>query len=278
MDIGTGKDLDEYRGAGGDVAYHCIDIADPSDIYTVFQYQRDCIAAIRDIRFRHKLPVLCGGTGLYIESVLRGYRIAGVAEDAALRSVLMKESTDELDKRLKSADTLLYERTDRSSRKRLVRALEIAASRAAGNVHEDRDEVESVQLEPLVLCVRWPREELIARIDMRVEQRLTQGMVEEVRRLLESGLSAKRFAMFGMEYRHVAMFLDGYTSYENMVRNLKTDIHRLAKRQMTWFRGMERRGVAMEWVERGEIESAMKAAAKYPCFADGGRSDPPQVI
>ncbi|MBD3392394.1 MAG: tRNA (adenosine(37)-N6)-dimethylallyltransferase MiaA [Chitinivibrionales bacterium] len=257
MDIGTGKDIEEYETADGSVPYHLIDIADPSEIYTVCDYQRDCYAAIESARSRGRLPIMVGGTGLYIEAVLKHYRIPAVPEDPALRKTLMRHSKEELASRLHALDRDLFERTDRQSKKRIIRALEIGLQGAG---RKKKTDIAPPQLHPLVLAVRWPRKELVERIDARVERRLAHGMVEEIRQLLKAGIDPDRFALFGMEYRHVARFIEGAVEYDKMVAGLKTDIHRLAKRQMTWFRGMERRGIPVHWVDRADYASAMAIA------------------
>ena len=260
MDIGTGKDLSEYANAHSPVKYHLIDIADPSQIYTLYHYQRDCYAAIRDIWSRGIIPVLVGGTGLYIEAVLKGYEIDEVPEDRKFRQTLGNRPKEELAGMLKEIDAILYERTDCSSKKRIIRALERAYY--TDSLAQERQRFAPPQLKALILGVRWPRRELIGRIDKRLETRLKEGMVDEVKRLLASGIPRERFDLFGMEYRHVARFIDGLVDYDTMVQQLRTDIHRLAKRQMTWFRGMQRRGIPIEWIERADIETAMAVLGK----------------
>jgi tRNA dimethylallyltransferase len=259
MDIGTGKDMAEYRGRDGGVRYHLIDIADPNEVYTLFHYQRDCFAAIRDVWSRGRLPVMVGGTGLYVEAVLKGYRIPNVPENAALRKALMGEAKEALDARLKSAAPQLYARTDRSSKKRIVRALEVAAYE--GDV--PRGVPDAPVLRPLTLGVRWPRDELYRRIDRRLELRLEQGLVEEVRRLLASGIDRERFSLFGLEYRHVARFLDGEVSLAEATDDLRADIRRFAKRQMTYFRGMPKRGTTIHWIDEARTDMALSIARRY---------------
>jgi tRNA dimethylallyltransferase len=260
MDIGTGKDLEEYSTEHGRVPYHLIDTVEPSQVYTLYHYQRDCYAAIRAIWARKKNPVIVGGTGLYIEAVLKYYEIADVPEDPDLRKAFMAEPKAKLLTRLKMMDPELYSRTDLSSKKRIVRALELARYARIRPVNKKREN--PPQMSPLVMGVQWPRQELIERINKRLHQRLKQGMVEEVRQLLLSGISRERFSLFGMEYKHIARFIDGEVGYEQMVQQLQTDIHRLAKRQMTWFRGMERRGIPIEWIDRADSEEAMAVVGK----------------
>jgi tRNA dimethylallyltransferase len=247
MDIGTGKDLEEYEKGQTRIPYHCIDIANPDEVYTVYRYQQDCMSAIHDIWSRRKLPVMTGGSGLYIESVLKGYDITEVPEDPDFRKTLSEESSESLKAKLKEADSSLYESTDKSSRKRIIRALEKA--RYSNNPPTQKKLPAAAELKPYVLCLKWPREVLIDRIDKRLEQRLKLGLVDEVGKLQNSGISKERLAMFGMEYRMTAKYLNNEISYEKMIVDLKTEIHRLAKRQMTWFRGMERRGMKIRWID-----------------------------
>lgn len=254
MDIGTGKDLKEYITESGSVPYHLIDIADPSQIYTLFQYRKDFFKAYSQIIASNHLPVMVGGTGLYIEAVIKDYAIPEIPENPELRCRLMVEEKSVLEQKLFSLNRLLYEKTDRSSKKRIIRAIEIALS---GQKDEPKMQF-SHSLDPLVLCTRWDRAKLRDRIDRRLQERLKQGMVEEVRRLLQSGIPKERFSLFGMEYKHVASFIGGEVTYEVMIDQLRHSIHQLAKRQETWFRGMERRGIAVNWIDEADLESAMR--------------------
>ncbi len=252
MDIGTGKDLKEYQTPKGPVPYHLIDVADPSEIYTLFHYQNDFFKSFDQIVSRNHLPVVVGGTGLYIEAVLKNYKIPAIPENVSLRAELMKQQKGSLEKRLLQINKSLYEKTDRSSKKRIVRALEVAMSGQSITSEHHQN------LNPLVLCTRWERTKLRQRIDARLEARLKEGMIDEVRKLLHSGIPKERFALFGMEYKHIALFIDGKVDYETMVSRLRQNIHQLAKRQETWFRGMERRGIEVNWVEEARLEIALK--------------------
>ncbi len=254
MDIGTGKDLHAYATTCKEVPYHLIDVRDPGDLYTLHQYQRDFYACFRDVRRRGRLPVVVGGTGLYIEAVLRRYRIPNVPEDRELRRSLMRESAEGLLLHLKTLDPALYRTTDTGSKKRVVRSLEIALY---GRDHTITWSDENPpRIDPLVLGIRWPRGELHERIDRRLRQRLDQGMIGEVERILRGGVPRERFDLFGMEYRHVASYLDGAVSFQEMVCNLRRAIYQLAKRQETWFRGMQRRGIPIHWVDRADMDAA----------------------
>lgn len=260
MDLGTGKDLLEYSSNGSFTPYHLIDITEPSYIYTVYDYKRDFAIAYDDIRLRKKIPVLAGGTGLYIEAVLRNYNFPGVSEDAKLRSELMQRDKVWLQNELENKAPEIYKKTDLSSKKRIVRALEVVQYQ---NREKKEDNTQFPFLEPLILCTRWPREELHRRIDERLRIRLEQGMIDEVKRLLDSGIPRSRFSLFGMEYKHVARFIDGEVSMKQMAEQLRISIHQLSKRQNTWFRGMERRGNVMHWIDRADFETAMSVVTQY---------------
>ena len=254
MDIGTGKDLCEYGEAGsaGFVPYHLIDIADPRDIYTLYDYQRDFYRAFGGVSGRGRLPVVAGGSGLYIEAVLKGYRIPPVPENADFRKSMMGESREALLDMLRGESPRVFARTDVSTKKRIVRALEVARFGDGGG-----DVNDFPRIDPLILRVVWDRAELRARIERRLRERLEAGLVDEVSRLISSGIAPSRFALFGMEYKHAARYINGEVSYEEMAAQLLQDIFHLAKRQDTWFRGMERRGLTVHPIPCGEFEGAM---------------------
>lgn len=239
MDIGTGKDLDEY----GDIPYHLIDIADAGTKYNIFEYQRDFEKAFRDVTGRHKVPILCGGSGLYIEAATQGYSLQEVPPDAALRVELEKEDTDTLVARLASLKPL-HNTTDYDTRKRLIRALEIAIYQSEHPCAESHFLPKSTRYVGLSVS----RDERNAKIDRRLKIRLENGMVEEVRGLLERGIKPEDLVYYGLEYKYVTMYLTGALDYDTMCQRLAVAIHQFAKRQMTWFRGMERRGLKIEWV------------------------------
>lgn len=239
MDIGTGKDLSEY----GEVPYHLIDIADAGTKYNIYQYQKDFEEAFRDIVARGRRPILCGGSGLYIEAATCGYYLPDVPADEALRSELGKLPTEELMARYEALRKP-HNKTDYDTRQRLIRALEIA-------IYEESHPVNRTSFLPKktkYIGIDVSREERNRRIDARLEARLKEGLVEEVRSLLDSGLSADDLIYYGLEYKFVTLYLTGVLTYEEMVLRLGTAIHQFAKRQMTWFRGMERRGIQIEWI------------------------------
>lgn len=250
MDIGTGKDLDDYRVGGSQVAYHLIDIAEPGSKYNLFQYQRDFVAAYDDIRRRGAVPILCGGSGLYIEAVLRGYRLAPVAENKALRESLAGKTLAELTAMLaeikRRRGGALHNTTDVDTAQRAIRAIEIEMG-SAGNINDD--DAAARPVDALVVGIAIGRDERRARISARLRQRLEHGMVDEVRGLLASGIEAEALTYYGLEYKYVTEYVVGGITYEEMFSRLETAIHRFAKRQMTWFRGMERRGVAIHWLD-----------------------------
>ena len=256
MDIGTGKDLDEYKNKGQAVACHLIDIADPEEIYSLWNYQRDFYAVFKKVRAAEKLPVVVGGTGLYIEAVLKNYAIPNVPEDVDLRRELMEQSKEKLLDRLKTLDLAILEKTDVSSKKRIARSVEVA-------IYAQDHEVEwgfldAPKIEPLVIGIQLPRPELRERIRRRLEARLDAGMIEEVRGLIDRGISRERLNLFGMEYGWIGRFLAGEVSREVMIEELRLAICRLAKRQETWFRGMERRGISVTWIEGPDFETASR--------------------
>lgn len=255
LDIGSGKDLFEYTVDGITLPYHLIDIADPKDIYTLYHYQKDFYRCFKAITAREKLPVLCGGTGLYIEAVLRHYDVPEVPEDPEMRTELMAQPREALEKRLLSKAPDLYDKTDLSSKKRIVRALEVAYHRS-GTSPEKTWSVSPPEFYPFILCTHWPRGKLLERIDRRLHDRLRQGMVEEVEGLRKEGVPDERLFMLGMEYKFITRYLRNEIDYAAMIEQLAHSIHRLSKRQVTWFRGMERRGLNVHWVDGADVASA----------------------
>jgi tRNA dimethylallyltransferase len=264
MDIGTGKDLCEYgeRGTNDFVPHHLIDIVDPSYIYTLYDYQRDFYKAFEDVTKRGHLPIIAGGSGLYIEAVIKGYSIPPVPENAEFRKSMMKENRETLMKMLKDENPQLFARTDTSTKKRIVRALEIARFGGTDNVNN----ANFPKINPLILYIIYERSELRNRIEKRLHERLNNGLVEEAAKLINSGIARERFALFGMEYKHAARYIDGEVSYDEMVSQLLQDIFHLAKRQDTWFRGMERRGMKTHPIQRGALDEAVEYL-KSTCFS-----------
>lgn len=245
MDLGTGKDLSEYTLNGVPIPYHCIDIAEPGEIYTLFRYIIDFNRSFNDILSRGKIPVIAGGTGLYIEAAVKQYDVSEVPEDVDLRESLMTENIYALSGRLRSLSADLYEKTDLSSKKRIVRAIEIAQAGTDGSV---LSHAVPIEVRPLIAAIAFDREEIKNRIDKRLDARLDEGMIGEVQRLIDTGISRDRLMMLGMEYSCIGRYLFKECTYDEMKERLRNEIHRLAKRQMTWFRGMERRGLPVHWI------------------------------
>lgn len=244
MDIGTGKDLTDYTINGIQIPYHLIDIVAAGEKYNLFQYQKDFERVYDDIRSRGKQPILCGGTGLYIDAVTRGYSLAEVPENPQLRSELEKLSMEGLISKLESMKKL-HNKTDIDSKKRVIRALEIEIFRQNCPVGY----VKTVPINTRFIGISVSREERVARIDRRLRERLEHGMIEEVKRLMDSGISPEDLIYYGLEYKFVTLYLLEKLTYEEMEKQLSVAIHQFAKRQMTWFRGMQRRGVRIEWIE-----------------------------
>lgn len=244
MDLGTGKDLDDYRIDGVQVPYHLIDICEPGTQYNVYEYQKDFKKVWRELQERQVLPVLCGGTGLYLESVLRGYRMDTVPENTPLRESLAGKSLEELTALLSTYKTL-HNKTDVDSVKRAIRAIEIAEYYRTHPV----DQTEMPPLNSLVIGIDIPRELRRSRISARLKQRLDEGMIDEVRSLLAEGIPADNLIYYGLEYKFLTLHVLGQLSYEEMYHQLEIAIHQFAKRQMTWFRGMERRGICIHWID-----------------------------
>ena len=238
MDIGTGKDLAVY----GTIPYHLIDIAEPGSEFNVFEFQRRFLQAFADIRSRSMLPVLCGGTGMYLDAVLKGYRLVHVPENAALRRELATLSSEALAARLKNSHTRLHNTTDLLDRDRLTRAIEIAE-------YEQSHQAEPLpEISPLTFGIRWERSVLRHRITERLSARLEQGLIEEVERLHQAGIPYETLEFYGLEYRFVAKHLKGELSRDDMFQKLNSAIHDFAKRQDTWFRRMERHGTLIHWL------------------------------
>lgn len=244
MDLGTGKDLADYSVEGEAIPYHLIDIADPGYKYNVFEYQRDFLNTYTDLRNRGLLPIVCGGTGMYVESVLRGYRLLPVPENPALRQQLEGRSLDELTQLLSRYKTL-HNTTDVDTPKRAIRAIEIEEYYA----HTPVEERSFPQLNSLIIGLQIDRELRRAKITRRLKQRLDEGMMDEVRQLLSQGIAPDDLIYYGLEYKYLTLHAIGQLSYDEMFTQLETAIHQFAKRQMTWFRGMERRGLTIYWIE-----------------------------
>ena len=249
MDIGTGKDLADYSVDGKLVPYYLIDICEPGTKYNLFQYQQDFLKAYEDITARGRQPILCGGTGLYIESVLKGYALSPVPQNPTLRAELEGKSLEELTAILTSlkqqTGTTMHNTTDVDTAQRAIRAIEIEEY----NLHTPMPKRQFPQIPYIIIGVNIDREHRREKITRRLKARLDEGMVEEIKGLLDSGIPAEDLMYYGLEYKYVTEYVIGKTSYEEMFRGLEIAIHQFAKRQMTWFRGMERRGFTIHWID-----------------------------
>ena len=249
MDIGTGKDLADYTVGGRQIPYHLIDIAEPGTKYNLFQYQQDFFTAYDDIRQRGVRPILCGGTGLYIEAVLRGYQLSPVPQNDELRARLEGKPLAELTELLKALKakngSTMHNTTDVDSAQRAIRAIEIEEY----NLHTPTERRQLPAVPSVIIGVSIDREERRRKITERLRQRLDEGMVDEVRALLAEGIAPADLTYYGLEYKFVTEYATGQTSYDEMFGRLEIAIHQFAKRQMTWFRGMERRGFTINWID-----------------------------
>lgn len=252
MNIGTGKDLADYVVDGKRVPYHLIDIVEPGTKYNLFEYQRDFLEAYNDIRNRGKNVILCGGTGLYIESVLKGYRLIPVPENKELRHELEGKSLLELTsilERLKAENNSnMHNSTDVDTSKRAIRAIEIEMAYKEAHVEERT----FPKIDNVIIGVGIDRDLRRMKITRRLDQRLQDGMVDEVKSLLDSGIPADDLIYYGLEYKFVTEYILGKSTFEEMHRSLEIAIHQFAKRQMTWFRGMERRGFTIHWIDAAD--------------------------
>lgn len=249
MDVGTGKDLADYRVGEVEVPYHLIDIVEPGIKYNLYEYQKDFHEVYEDIRQRGALPILCGGTGLYIEAVLKGYQLSPVPQNTGLRKDLEGWSLEALTERLKELKakmgSAMHNRTDVDSCQRAIRAIEIESY----NLEHPMPLREMSPIDSLLIGVDIDRDSRREKITQRLRQRLETGMLDEVRGLLDRGIPADDLIYYGLEYKYVTEHIIGKISFDEMFVSLETAIHQFAKRQMTWFRGMERRGFTIHWID-----------------------------
>ena len=252
MDIGTGKDLADYTIGDVHIPYHLIDIAEPGTKYNLFQYQHDFHTAYNDIRSRGKLPILCGGTGLYIEAVLGGYSLSPVPQNPKLRESLEGKSLDQLTQMLvqlkQKNGSNMHNRTDVDTAQRAIRAIEIETY----NLEHPTPERQMPPVDSLVIGINIDRKLRREKITRRLKARLDEGMCDEIRSLIDGGVNPDDLIYYGLEYKFVTEYVVGKTSYEEMFRQLEIAIHQFAKRQMTWFRGMERRGYTIHWIDAAQ--------------------------
>jgi len=252
MSLGTGKDIQDYTVDNTLIPYHLIDIVDAGNKYNVYEYQKDFFKAYEDITKRGNQPILCGGSGLYLESVIRGYKLIAVPDNQELRNWMKGQSNEELIQMLASYKKL-HNQTDTSNRKRLERAIEIEEYYSKNNV----DETPFPKINNIIFGVRYSRNNERNRISCRLKQRLKDGMVEEVKALLESGVKPEDLIYYGLEYKYLTQYILGEISWDEMFNQLNTAIAQFAKRQMTWFRRMERNGIEINWIQ-GNLPLAEK--------------------
>ncbi|HCC69981.1 MAG TPA: tRNA (adenosine(37)-N6)-dimethylallyltransferase MiaA [Bacteroidales bacterium] len=262
MNIGTGKDYDDYIVDGVQIPYHLVDIADAGYKYNVYEYQRDFLSVYNDLKLRKVLPVVCGGSGMYLDSIISGYKLIKVPVNEELRKSLADKSPAELSGILSSYKDL-HNITDIDTPKRAIRAIEIEEY----YIREGSDPDEFPEISPLVLGIRYDRDKRRERISQRLESRLDSGLVEEVKALIDRGISTDDLIYYGLEYKFITMYLLGQMTYNEMKKKLETAIHQFAKRQMTWFRGMERRGIKIHWID-GELSNKDKLARALMLIKD----------
>ncbi len=244
MDLGTGKDIAEYQIKGKHIPYHLIDIAEPGYKYNVYEFQKHFVEAFNSIHSRNKIPVLCGGSGLYIEAVIKGYELISVPENIELRNDLEKKSFDELASILKTYRPL-HNQTDTCNLKRLLRAIEIEEYMSRKKTDYSNFPI----IDNIIFGVRFPRQQERLRITDRLKSRLKEGLIDEVKGLLDSGVAVTDMLYYGLEYKWVTLYLIDQVDYNTMFEKLNTAIHQFAKRQMTWFRKMERTGLTIHWID-----------------------------
>ena len=249
MDIGTGKDLGDYIINGKTVPYHLVDVIKPEDEFNLFLFNKLFYQAYNEITSRKKIPFLVGGTGLYLHSILKGYKLNKVEFDDKRFSELNNLTIERLTSILKKLNPSLHNTTDMLIKDRIIRAIIIAES-------ENNNEVEKKKISSLIIGVKLERDEIKKRITARLKQRLENGMIEEVKRLIDEGISFERLDLFGLEYKFLGKFLKGELNFNDMFQKLNSAIHSFAKRQMTWFRKMEREGIKINWIDGPDFEAA----------------------
>ena len=244
MNLGTGKDYDDYHVDDKDIPCHLIDIADPGYKYSVFEYQRDFKKVYSDLKKRKIFPVVCGGSGMYADSIITGYKMFEVPPDSGLRIELEKKSMEELREILATFKSL-HNTTDLDTKKRVIRAIEIEhSSRNMGSHYSEFPKIKS-----LLTGILFDRDTRRKRISERLKQRFDSGMIDEVKNLIDRGINIETLIYYGLEYKFITLYLTGKISYQEMIRDLEIAIHQFAKRQMTWFRGMEKKGIKINWID-----------------------------
>ncbi len=259
MDIGTGKDLFEYNINNRSIPYHLIDIINPNEDYSIHQFKKDFYDVYDDIIKKNKIPILCGGSGLYIESILLNYKIPNIPPDYELREKLQNKRLDSLKNILNQKDDQLYNPTYHVTKRRIIRSIELFNKK---NITSDTKKYHSIN-DYKVIGIKTNRDVLLQQIKKRLEERLGNGMVEEVEFLIQNGMSLDRLKYFGLEYRFLGEYLFNNISYEEMVNKLNVSINRFSKKQMTFYRRMEKRGIEIKWIQKDELEEAKKYIKTY---------------
>ena len=257
MDIGTGKDLNEYFIENKKIPYHLIDILTPNQDYSVFQFKNDFHKVYNEINNNKKIPILCGGTALYIDSILFNYDMSGVKPNKILREELENFSIEELIIKLEKIDQKAYVESFHNTKRRIIRTIEILSSSITNK------SINKNLYNPLVIGIKVERKEILLKIKDRLIYRLNNGMIEEVEKLISSGVTENRLNYFGLEYKYIGMYLYEKISYDEMVEKLNIGINRFSKRQMTFFRRMEKWGIKINWIENNIIESSLSLTEKY---------------
>lgn len=256
MNIGTGKDYDDYFVKAGMIPYHLVDVCEPQDEFSVFDFQDLFYKTFDGIVSREKLPFLVGGTGMYLSSVIQNYKMKKISFNSEAKNELEQKSIDELRQLLLTTSGNLHNTTDLIDKERIIKAIII-------NQSNDKPLLISKQLSSLVIGIAPPRSEIKKRITRRLEKRLNEGMVDEVKNLLEKGITPERLNYFGLEYRYISLYLTGKLNYNDMFQKLNSSIHNFAKRQMTWFRKMEREGVQINWFEEPDFEKIKNLVEQF---------------
>ena len=259
MDIGTGKDLFEYNINNRSIPYHLIDIINPNEDYSIHQFKKDFYNVYDDIIKKNKIPILCGGSGLYIESILLNYEIPNIPPDYELRETLQNKRLDSLKNILNQKDDQLYNPAYHVTKRRIIRSIELFNKK---NITSDTKKYHPIN-DYKVIGIKTNRDVLLQQIKKRLEERLSNGMVEEVEFLIQNGMSLDRLKYFGLEYRFLGEYLFNNISYEEMVNKLNVSINRFSKKQMTFFRRMEKRGIEIKWIQNDELEEAKKYIKTY---------------
>ena len=256
MDIGTGKDLEEYELNGHSIPYHLIDIADPMEEYNVAQFQKDFYRVFSEIKGRKKLPILCGGTGFYIKAVLMAFELPVVGPNKNLRHKLENWILEDLIQELENISPGASVNTPVDTKRRVIRAIEVEMNR--GKTKEKIRIPRAIIKNPIVLGVEYPRQVIRERITIRLNERLGNGMIEEVESLLQNDVTHERLCSLGLEYRFISKYIQGEITREEITTQLNTAIHRFAKKQMTFFRNIEKNGIKINWIPEGNLSLALK--------------------